>query len=73
MNTINCFKKLKGCLQTQLFTADGERIVLFHDEPITEDEIKEISQLTMDDLKMVMKAVFKFKEYKVDALRLLDE
>ena len=52
-------EQLKGCLQTEITTADGETMVLFHMEPLEADEIAELEKLTYAELKAILGASFR--------------
>jgi hypothetical protein len=50
-------------MQTELLTKDGEKIVLVHDEPITEDELAVFRDLTVKEIKYILEQSG-FKEFR---------
>lgn len=60
-----CFGKLQGCLQTEITCADGEKIVLFSNEPFTDEEKAELGKFTWDELELATINELGFKRYKL--------
>lgn len=61
----NPLDQLQDAIQTTITTADGEEMVLFHYEPITQEEVKEFEKLTRQEIIMILKLSFKFDEVKL--------
>lgn len=48
--------------ETPVKTSDGYELVLFHDEPISEEEIRVFSEFTREEIKMIAKGIFGMRE-----------
>jgi hypothetical protein len=49
---------------TKIITKDGEEIVLFHEEDITEEEIEAFEEFTKEEIKLLCK-MWGFKEFQL--------
>ena len=52
-------------IETELLTKDGELVVIFHEEPITEEELSVLRDFTSWELKTLLMADG-FKEYRYE-------
>ena len=51
--------------KTKFKTADGEPMVLFHNEPVSTEELAEFEKLTKDELVRIAKEVFGFTQHRI--------
>lgn len=54
MPGLNIPDELKGCLRTEVVSSDGERMVLFHDQEMTLDEIGAFSIYTLEEITLIL-------------------
>jgi|GEM_PF-4492952 hypothetical protein len=50
--------RLEGCLQTKLKMADGERVVFFHMNPLSEEDKATLEELTGKEFEALLAATF---------------
>lgn len=59
------FPQLAGLRQTEIVSADGQKMILFHHGKLDDEDIKEIETFTADEIKAILTVGRKFKEYKL--------
>ena len=56
--------KANKYLQTPITTNDGEVVVLYSNQPFTEEEIETISELTLKEIQLFLGKICNFKCHK---------
>ncbi len=66
--TVGNHKELANCLQTSIITKDGEKVVLFTTEHLTDEEKEEFAKFTLKELRILMDS-WGFKTSKVEEVK----